>query len=458
MSLANRALRNVFRKKTRTAVVALALGLAIAAILSVYTGIEASTANTEDMIEEYQETINRFGDLSETQERLITVSAGRGGFGGMGGMGGFSGSGFPGGSTEPVNENMTENISAIEYVEDVFPIINQPMGDINIEEMREQWRPPEGGFEPGQGGFERPNRENMISLFDYIIQGVPLDPELDEKYSILPSNIISGRKITEGDSGKVLIRQELTYTDGYFSGASVGSYITINDTYFKVVGIYSSDDNRNNVYMSLSDARKVLDLEEGEANSLNVYATTKSVVDLVVYDIEELYPDYRASSTAEMSSRFADRIQMEQDRQINSLQSDNEKIENTGNQIIIISIITAVLIVLFLMLYTVKERIKEIGILKALGFPGKNIMTQFIIEGTIIGFIGGLVGITIGIIGGPFISEFLLPDTDVFATSTPSITIVAIILILTTALGAIGTIYPAWEGSRKHPVEAIRHE
>ncbi|MFW9874764.1 MAG: ABC transporter permease [Candidatus Thorarchaeota archaeon] len=454
MSLANRALRNVFRKKTRTLLVALALGFTIAAILSVYTGIDASTTNTQNMIDDYKNTINRFGDLSETQERLITVSAGRGGFG----EGGFGGVGFPGGSQEPVNEDMVENISSIDYVEDVFPIINQPMGEINIEEMREQMRPSEGGFEPGQGGFEKPNPENMVSLFDYIIQGVPLDSELDEKYSILPSNIVSGRKITEGDSGKVMIREELTDSDGYFSGAHVGSYITIEDTYFKVVGIYSSDDNRNNVYMSLSDARNVLGMEKGNATSINVYATTKSVVDLVVYDIEELYSNYRATSTAEMSSRFADRIQMEQEQEINSLQADNEKIESSGNQIIFISIITAVLIVLFLMLYTVKERIKEIGILKALGFPGKNIMVQFIIEGTIIGFIGGVIGITIGIIGGPFISEFLLPDTNVFATSTPSLNMILMILIFTIALGAIGTIYPAWEASRKHPVEAIRHE
>ena len=456
MSLGNRAFRNVFRKKTRTAVVALALGLAIATILSVYTGIEASTANTEDMIEDYQNTIRTFGDLSETQERLITVSTGRGGFGGMGG---FSGGGFPGGSTstESVNENMAENISVMEYVEDVFPIIERSMGDINIEEMREQWRPPAGGFEPGQGGG-KPNPEDMVSLFDYIIQGVPLDSQLDDKYSILPSKVVSGRKLKEGDSGNVMIREELTDSDGYFSGAHVGSYITIEDIYFKVVGIYSSDDNRNNVYMSLSDAREVLDLEKGNATSINVYATSKSIVDLVVYDIQELYPDYRTTSTAEMSSRAADRMQSIQEQEINSLQADNDKIENTGNQIIIISIITAVLIVLFLMLYTVKERIREIGILKALGFPGKNIMTQFIIEGTLIGFIGGLMGIAIGIIGGPFISEFLLPDTNVFATSTPSITIVAIILLFTAILGAIGTIYPAWEASRKHPVEAIRHE
>jgi putative ABC transport system permease protein len=178
----------------------------------------------------------------------------------------------------------------------------------------------------------------------------------------------------------------------------------------------------------------------------------------VVFDIEQLYPDIRVTSSADMASRISDRIANEQETQILALEADNEKIENTGNQIIFISLITAVLIVLFLMLYTVKERTKEIGILKALGFPGNSIMSQLILEGTIIGLIGGVIGIIIGVVGGPFISEFLLPDTEVFATSTPNPIIIVTILILTAALGAIGTIYPAWEASQKHPVEAIRHE
>ena len=143
--------------------------------------------------------------------------------------------------------------------------------------------------------------------------------------------------------------------------------------------------------------------------------------------------------------------------QIDQLESDNEKIENTGNQIIIISIITAGLIVLFLMLYTVRERSKEIGILKALGFTGKNVMAQFIIEGIIIGLIGGMIGVIIGIIGGPFLSEYLLPDTEVFSTAVPGVDLIILILCLTAVLGAAGTIYPAFEASRKNPVEAMKH-
>ena len=128
LSLANRAYRNVFRKLIRTLVVAVALGLAIAAIISVYTGIEASNVKTEGMIEDTKESLYTIGDLSETQERMITVSLGRGGFGG--GLGNQ----VPSNTQTPLTENMSENISSIQNVENVVPMINQRIGEIDDEE------------------------------------------------------------------------------------------------------------------------------------------------------------------------------------------------------------------------------------------------------------------------------------------------------------------------------------
>jgi ABC-type antimicrobial peptide transport system permease subunit len=432
----------------RTLVVAIALGLAIAAIISVYTGIEASNLRTQDMIEDTEQRLNVIGDLSETQERMITVSTGRGGFPGGGGLNQDT--------QTPITEDMAENISNVENVDVVVPIINQRIGEIDEAEREEMFELRRQGA-GGTGGVGL-DPELFNQFFDYFIQGVPLDQNLDEKYSLLPSSIVSGKIITDDDDGKVMIRQQQTYSDGFFAGATVGSYIEIEGTYFQVAGIYSSDDSRNNVYMSLSDAQKVLNIDEGVVSSLNVYADSKSAVDLVVYDIQELYPNYNVISSVDLNTQFAERIQIQQEQTIIGLQESQEEVENSGNMIIIISLLSAVLIILFLMLYTVKERTKEIGILKALGFPGKNIMTQFIIEGTIIGFIGGIIGVAMGILASPFIATFLLPDTNVLATSTPSLILISIILILTAALGAIGTIYPAWEASRKHPVEAIRHE
>jgi putative ABC transport system permease protein len=295
-------------------------------------------------------------------------------------------------------------------------------------------------------------------MYDYIIMGVPVDSELDETYLILPDDIVSGRKITENDESMVMIMEDLTLTDGFFEGAQVGDIVTVEGYDFTVAGIYSGDANRNYVYMSLSDAEKVLGLEEGQAYTLNVYVNDESVVDLVVYDISEMYSDYMVSAYTDMYSRFGERMETERVAAIAGLQGDKTEIENTGNTIIAILIIAVGLIVLFLMMYTVKERTKEIGLMKAIGFKGKSVMSQFIIEGTVIGLLGGVIGVVIGFIAGPMISEVLLPNSEVFATSTPSIMLIALVLCLTAALGAFGTIYPAWQASRKSPMEAMRNE
>ena len=63
MGLTNRAFRNVWRKKTRTLLVVIALGVSVSAIISVYTGVEASTENVQEMIAGYEEYLVETGEL-----------------------------------------------------------------------------------------------------------------------------------------------------------------------------------------------------------------------------------------------------------------------------------------------------------------------------------------------------------------------------------------------------------
>jgi len=460
MGLTNRAFRNVWRKKTRTLLVVIALGFSVAAIVSVYTGVEASTENTKEMIEGYEQHLVETGELSEYQERMIQVSS-------FGGFGGGRMSGGEGGPFAFQQSNITsdviENISSIDYVEAVIPLIESPVGEIDFEAMREQMEQlrESGEWNPGEGrepGDRNAMQDIRLSLYDYIIMGVPTSSYLDENYLILPEDIIDGRKITEDDQSMVMIMEDLTLSECFFEGAQVGDVIIVEGNEFTVAGIYSGDTNRNYVYMDISDARKILDLEEGQAYTLNVYVDDKLVLDLVVNDISEMYPDYMVNSYTDMYSLFSERIESSQEAEINSLQADSDKIENTGGTIIIILIIAIGLIVLFLMMYTVKERTKEIGLMKAIGFTGKSIMSQFILEGIAIGIIGGIIGVIIGFLAGPAISEMLLPNSEIFATTAPSFMLILLVLCLTAILGAVGTIYPALQASRKSPMEAMRNE
>jgi putative ABC transport system permease protein len=154
----------------------------------------------------------------------------------------------------------------------------------------------------------------------------------------------------------------------------------------------------------------------------------------------------------------------------------------TAFQEIVIAIVATSLIVLFTMLYIVRERTKEIGVLKAIGFSNWSVMSQFMVEGILMSLIAGVVGVVIGIVGAPILSSLLLPHVSLFPTQgrgglgTPGQTInlgifqsesAAIALDPQTLLlafgaavllGALGSLYPAWRASRTSPMEALRYE
>jgi ABC-type antimicrobial peptide transport system permease subunit len=450
MSLTKRAFRNVWRKKTRTLLVVIALGFSVAAIISVYSGVEASTDNVQDMIEGYEEYLVETGELTDYQEKMIQVTTNR--FGGGRPFGGPS-------QASNISAEAIEKITNIEYVEEVIPLIESPVGEVDFETMREEMRAlrDSGEFNPGEGGFQE-MQDLRMSYYDYIIMGVPLNSSLDESYLILPENIVEGSKITKNNQSMVMIREDLTFSDAFFEGSEVGDTKSIEGYDFAIAGIYKSDTNRNYVYMDISDARKVIGLEEGCAYTLNVYVDDKSAIDLVVYDISEMFSEYSVTAYSDIYSLFSERIESGREAEISSLQNEKSGIENQGYTIIFGLIIAVALIVLFLMMYTVKERTKEIGLMKAIGFTGKSVMSQFILEGTIIGFVGGITGIIIGYIAGPAISNALLPNSEVLASSNPTFSLILLVICLTIFLGVAGTIYPAFQASRKSPMEAMRNE
>ena len=93
----------------------------------------------------------------------------------------------------------------------------------------------------------------------------------------------------------------------------------------------------------------------------------------------------------------------------NAKASDSQTNSTAIEEIVVVVLATS-LIVLFVMLYTVKERTKEIGTLKAIGFSNSTVMGQFMLEGVLLSMIAGVVGIAIGIIAAPTIASLLLPS------------------------------------------------
>ncbi|MCM0649483.1 ABC transporter permease [Clostridium swellfunianum] len=117
-----------------------------------------------------------------------------------------------------------------------------------------------------------------------------------------------------------------------------------------------------------------------------------------------------------------------------------------------ISLLVGGIGVMNIMLVSVTERTREIGIRKAIGATTNAILLQFLTESVIISLIGGIIGMILGILGGYAIGSF--------ANITPSLSIGVIIgaILFSSAVGIFFGIYPARKAANLNPIDALRYE
>ena len=119
-----------------------------------------------------------------------------------------------------------------------------------------------------------------------------------------------------------------------------------------------------------------------------------------------------------------------------------------------ISLLVGGIGIMNIMLVTVTERTREIGIRKAIGAERKSIIVQFLIEAAVICGIGGIIGIGLGTMGTLIAGKFLLQGTVLW----PSTVITVGAFAFSVALGVLFGLYPAIKASSLQPVEALRAE
>lgn len=113
--------------------------------------------------------------------------------------------------------------------------------------------------------------------------------------------------------------------------------------------------------------------------------------------------------------------------------------------------------VMNIMLVSVTERTREIGIRKALGAKTRSIMLQFLSESAIITMIGGLIGIIMGVSGAYLIAKLVSALNPIMAfTPSVSITTVLVTTLFSSAIGLFFGIYPAKKAAKLSPIEALR--
>jgi putative ABC transport system permease protein len=465
-----RAIRNLSRRKIRALLVIIALAFSMAIMVSIPAGIvanqeaaQAVTTNFNSTMTTMQEEINKTATLIECQTSR---------------QGGFSSgpSGFPFGGQDQqqtyVEESVASEIRSISGVKDVVEFLTVSSEETISETIN------------GPGG-----RTFTVSRPVYTITGVTLNSSFIDNYSILPTNITAGENLHEGDNGVVLLSSNLT---AYF-GVGVGDNVEIYGESFTVVGVYDaagqgsigrSNMEERSAYMNIIDAQTAAGLT-GNLSRLDVYADNVSDVDSIAEVISVAYTSLQVTTYKDRLSQL-DNMQTMYSQTLTSAQDTISQTETVATQEIMIAVVATSLIVLFVMLYTVRERTKEIGTLKAIGFSNWNVMSQFMLEGMLLSLVAGLVGIAIGTVGAPLLSGILLPQISPFGSSgnsqfrpgagnggnfgsfgilgastvtvTPSLQTMLIAIGAAVLLGALGSLYPAWRAARTRPAEAMRYE
>ena len=239
----------------------------------------------------------------------------------------------------------------------------------------------------------------------------------------------------------------------------VGEYITINGQPFKVVGYYEAVDLEgwneldNIIVLPYTFNRSMnnnYNIDSYVVKAKSAQATVEAMTKLDAF-LNGLFP-MNADGNRDNGSFY-----------VNSNNSSAEQVQSQSNMqslvlgaIAGISLLVGGIGIMNIMLVTVTERTREIGIRKAIGAERKSIIAQFLIEAAMICSIGGLIGIAIGYVGTMVAGKLLLSTTTAVLLPSPIITLGA--FLFSVALGVIFGMYPAVKASGLQPVVALRAE
>lgn len=292
-----------------------------------------------------------------------------------------------------------------------------------------------------------------------IINGI--NPGDDLKVRDLKKRIIEGEYLTDGDEPSIMIGEPLSerfkirlHDKVLLSSiASDGAPVSVMCTVKAVFSTKFSSYDSTMVFLSLQNAQTLLNIGEDVTEIVIMVDNPEHIEDvtaLLQQNLRENNYSYDVLHWEELSPELAQFAEMEKSMSFLFLS---------------IVIVVAAIGILNTMLMAVYERVKEVGVMAAFGYKGRDILLLFVAEGLIIGVIGAVIGCILGMginyylsiagidFAGAEVVEFM--ETRVYTRLTLSDVVYPFFFAVGIAL--LAALYPAYRASRLEPVEALRH-
>ena len=388
------AIDSILSSKVRSFLTMLGIIIGVAAVILLVNMVTAATLNMRNQLE-------------SMGTNLINVSINRGGWGMTRSV-----------SVDEIEQIAQENKESIEYI---TPVVNS------------------------RGTVKYGNSNVSTTLYG-----------VNEHYGkIRNREIASGRFLTDADvtdrKSVVLIGE---YVRSQLFGAQnpIGQEIKINNEIFTVVGLLEAKSSNASqggeddlVLIPYSRATRLI--RNANINSFAVSAKNADTMTEATSAIENfLYRKFRSTNYYTVTNLAAT---------IDTIDEALSVMTMLMAGIAGISLVVGGIGIMNIMLVTVTERTREIGIRKAIGAKTGTILVQFLIESAVVSCLGGVIGIVLGVVGSHFMCIGLGMPTVPLAKQT---TVIIGSFLFSAAIGIFFGLYPARKAAKLNPIEALRFE
>lgn len=271
-------------------------------------------------------------------------------------------------------------------------------------------------------------------------------------YEIAQGRFFTPNEIKEG-TNEVVIGNDVLVKLFKNKSDPINQFVSIKNMRYRVIGVMKTKGSSmvrsgdNTVYIPILNAIRYY---RGPNASVGVSVTVDNI-DQLNYAIDEGIGLFRSIRGLKLSE--ANNFEMSKSDAIaNTVVDQISYVTIAATVIGVITLFGAAIGLMNIMLVSVTERTREIGVSKALGATRKAVRTQFLVEAIVICQIGGLLGIIFGILAGNGVSlliggDFIIPWVWIIAG-----------IVFCFIVGLVSGLYPAIKASKLDPIEALRYE